>query len=226
MQKADERARVRDKGEFARRLVRTRGSKPFVLDTLKSRSKGLADRALSEFEALSVQRTHYGLQEKPDEDLTRPYLEMKRFVVHLRDTYNIVGPLKDLEKIEVFVQSLCEEYIRATVSLYGDRDNGDESSKAIPMAKINHEFASRLQAGPSDEQFGLPSGTLKEVKASYAHHYGMTKSKTGYRFGFAVAHGTLCALKSQARGGGASICRDCRDFTMISSHLVKLAGDD
>ncbi|KAL5519333.1 hypothetical protein ACEPAH_1016 [Sanghuangporus vaninii] len=227
MQKEDERNRVCNRGEICRRLIRRRNLKPFVLDTLKIHSKNLADKALSDFEALSdKRRPSYGLREKPDEDLIRPYYEMKKFATHLQDKYDITGPLEDLQKIETFVRSLCEEYISAVVSLYGSEDKGDKSSsKSEPMAKINHEFADRFQAGPSDCDLDLPPGMVKEIKASFAHVYGMSRTKTGFGFGFAVAHDTLCALKIQAKGG-SSISRECRDFSLVSSNLVRLVRID
>ncbi|KAL5519334.1 hypothetical protein ACEPAH_1017 [Sanghuangporus vaninii] len=223
MQTNDESARNQYRTGVGRRLNRPRNLGPFVLETLKKCAKDLGDKALCDFEMLSDKGESSGL----DEDLAKPYYEMKEVVNGLLCDDRL--PV-DLEEVKKFVESLCEQYIAEVVPYFGEkspRKNGtnDSASRSRTIAQINREYARRFKEGLSDRRLSVPSRVLREVKASYAHVYGSSKSKMGKAFGFVVAHDTLCALKSLEKGGG-SVSRECRDYTLVSSNLVKLVRDD
>ncbi|KAL5494878.1 hypothetical protein ACEPAI_340 [Sanghuangporus weigelae] len=223
MQTNDESARNQYRAGVGRRLNRPRNLGPFVLETLKKCAKELGDKALCNFEMLSDKGESSGL----DEDLAKPYYEMKEVVNGLHRDDKL---LSDLEEIKKFVESLCDQYIAEVVPHFGEkspRKNGanDSASRTRTITQINREYARRFKEGLSDRRLLVPPRVLREVKASYAHVYGSSKSKMGRAFGFVVAHDTLCALKSLEKGGG-SVSRECRDYTLVSSKLVKLVRDE
>ncbi|EJD03544.1 uncharacterized protein FOMMEDRAFT_154620 [Fomitiporia mediterranea MF3/22] len=228
MQKSDEIIRNQYMPAARSPLVRSRSMGRFVLESLRKCAKDLSDNALISYEKLCDEAERNSSFR--DTDLSRPYEEMKDFANRLQENYRVTRLADDLLKIEEFVVKLCNEYVSKFGSELGSRSpqkspSKAKTAKARPMAQITNEFARRFEEELPDDSLEAPAALVKEVKASYAHIYGSSKSKLARGFAFAVAHDTVCAIKVRTRGGSSTV-RECRDFTLVSPALVKVLHTD
>lgn len=240
MQKADETMQNQYKLGVSRPSKRLATLRPFILNTLEKYGKELTDNAMVDYKNLCAKAKSSGTK---DEDLAGPYNETKEWATRKRNKDDPDwatrkknkddpdSPFKTIERIEAFVKLLCEEYVLEAGSCHGSRSPRKKgvslsAAKAKSINHINSEYAKRFASEFSDFDQDLPPGSVKEVKASYAYVYSTSTripdSPTRKAFPFVVAHETLCAIKIQTKGG-SSVSRECSDFQLTSSNLVKSA---